>query len=45
MTSSNMNCEAFDAALPDCLEGTLDDSRRAREPMCHRPLPIAERLE
>jgi Putative zinc-finger len=29
MTSSNMNCEAFDAALPDYLEGTLDDSRRA----------------
>ncbi|HEX9084982.1 MAG TPA: zf-HC2 domain-containing protein [Gemmatimonadaceae bacterium] len=28
MTSSNMNCEAFDAALPDYLEGTLDDSRR-----------------
>jgi anti-sigma factor RsiW len=24
-----MNCEAFDAALPDYLEGTLDDSRRA----------------
>jgi len=29
MTSSNMTCEAFDAALPDYLEGTLDDSRRA----------------
>jgi Putative zinc-finger len=29
MTSSNMNCEAFDTALPDYLEGTLDDSRRA----------------
>ena len=28
MTSSNINCEAFDAALPDYLEGTLDDSRR-----------------
>src|ERR1700730_5755618 len=29
MTSSNMTCEAFDAALPDYLEGTLGDSRRA----------------
>jgi putative zinc finger protein len=29
MTDSNMNCEAFDAALPDYLEGTLDDSLRA----------------
>lgn len=29
MTSSNMTCEAFDAALADYLEGTLDDSRRA----------------
>jgi predicted anti-sigma-YlaC factor YlaD len=29
MTSSNMTCEAFDTALPDYLEGTLDDSRRA----------------
>ncbi len=29
MTSSNMTCEAFDAALPDYLEGTLDGSRRA----------------
>lgn len=31
MTSSksNMTCEAFDSALPDYLEGTLDDSRRA----------------
>ena len=29
MTSSNITCEAFDAALPDYLEGTLDDSRRA----------------
>jgi anti-sigma factor RsiW len=28
MTSSNMTCEAFDAALPDYLEGTLDDARR-----------------
>jgi anti-sigma factor RsiW len=28
MTSSNMTCEAFDTALPDYLEGTLDDSRR-----------------
>jgi hypothetical protein len=29
MTNSNMTCEAFDSALPDYLEGTLDDSRRA----------------
>ena len=29
MTSSNMTCEAFDAALPDYLEGTLDASLRA----------------
>ena len=29
MTSSNMTCEAFDAAFPDYLEGSLDDSRRA----------------
>ena len=29
MTSSNMTCEAFDAALPDYLEGTLDGSLRA----------------
>ena len=29
MTSSNITCEAFDAALPDYLEGTLDDSLRA----------------
>jgi anti-sigma factor RsiW len=29
MTSSNVTCEAFDAALPDYLEGTLDDSLRA----------------
>lgn len=29
MTNSNMNCEALDAALPDFLEGTLDDSRRS----------------
>jgi hypothetical protein len=29
MTNSNMTCEAFDAALPDYLEGTLDDSMRA----------------
>jgi anti-sigma factor RsiW len=28
MTSSNMTCEEFDRALPDYLEGTLDDSRR-----------------
>jgi anti-sigma factor RsiW len=26
MTSSTMTCEAFDAALPDYLEGTLDDA-------------------
>ena len=29
MTSSNMTCDAFDAALPDYLEGTLDESARA----------------
>ena len=29
MTNSNMTCEAFDAALPDYLEGTLGDSMRA----------------
>ena len=29
MTDSNMTCEAFDAALPDYLEGTLDGSVRA----------------
>ncbi len=29
MTNSNMTCEAFDAALPDYLEGTLNDSLRA----------------
>lgn len=29
MTSSHMTCEAFDAALPDYLEGTLGDSLRA----------------
>jgi anti-sigma factor RsiW len=29
MTSSNKTCEAFDTALPDYLEGTLDNSRRA----------------
>jgi hypothetical protein len=29
MTSSNMTCEAFDAALPDYLEGTLGDPLRA----------------
>lgn len=28
MTSSNMTCEAFSAALPDYLEDTLDDSLR-----------------
>jgi anti-sigma factor RsiW len=28
MTNSNMTCEAFDAGLPDYLEGTLDDSVR-----------------
>jgi hypothetical protein len=28
MTSSNMTCEEFDAALPDYLEGTLDESLR-----------------
>ena len=29
MTSSNMTCDAFDAALPDYLEGTLDEKRLA----------------
>jgi hypothetical protein len=29
MTSSNMTCEAFDAALPDFLEGTLGEDQRA----------------
>ena len=29
MTNSNMTCEAFDAALPDYLEGALDESMRA----------------
>jgi putative zinc finger protein len=29
MTDSNMTCEAFDVALPDYLEGTLDGSVRA----------------
>lgn len=29
MTNSNMTCEAFDHALPDYLEETLDDSLRA----------------
>ena len=29
MTNSKMTCEAFDAAFPDYLEGTLDDSARA----------------
>lgn len=29
MTNSNMTCETFDAALPNYLEGTLDDSLRA----------------
>jgi len=28
MMNSDMTCEAFDAALPDYLEGTLDGSRR-----------------
>jgi len=29
MTNSSINCEAFDAALPDYLEGTLEDSPRS----------------
>src|ERR1700682_2529931 len=29
MTNSDMTCEAFDTALPDYLEGTLDGSLRA----------------
>ena len=28
-SNSNMTCEGFDSALPDYLEGTLDESRRA----------------
>jgi anti-sigma factor RsiW len=30
MTSSTITCEAFDAALPDYLEGTLDDAVRTK---------------
>ena len=30
MTNSDMTCEAFDAALPDYIEGTLDEAMRAR---------------
>jgi anti-sigma factor RsiW len=33
MTSSMMTCEAFDAALSDYLEGTLDDSVRTKVEM------------
>ena len=33
MTSSMMTCEAFDAALPDYLEGTLDDAERTKVEM------------
>ena len=33
MTSSIMTCEAFDAALPDYLEGTLDDAVRTKVEM------------
>jgi len=33
MTSSMMTCEAFDAALPDYLEGTLDDAVRTKVEM------------
>jgi hypothetical protein len=29
MTNSNMTCEAFDSALPDYLEETLDEARRS----------------
>lgn len=29
MTSSTITCDAFDAALPEYLEGTLDETRRA----------------
>jgi hypothetical protein len=29
MTSSTITCDAFDAALPEYLEGTLDEKRRA----------------
>jgi len=33
MTSSMMTCEVFDAALPDYLEGTLDDAVRTKVEM------------
>ena len=33
MTSSTITCEAFDAALPDYLEGTLDDAVRTKVEM------------
>jgi hypothetical protein len=49
MTSSNMTCEAFDAALPDYLEGTLDDSLRASVEMhlreCVRCASLVRDLE
>jgi anti-sigma factor RsiW len=49
MTNSNMTCEAFDAALPDYLEGTLDDSLRASVEMhlreCVRCASLVRDLE
>jgi hypothetical protein len=49
MTNSNMTCEAFDDALPDYLEGTLDDSLRASVEMhlreCVRCASVARDLE
>lgn len=49
MTNSNMTCEAFDAALPDYLEGTLDESLRASVEMhlreCVRCASLVRDLE
>jgi hypothetical protein len=49
MTNSNMTCEAFDDALPDYLEGTLDDSLRASVEMhlreCVRCASVTRDLE
>ncbi len=49
MTNSNMTCEAFDAALPDYFEGTLDESLRASVEMhlreCVRCASLARDIE
>jgi hypothetical protein len=49
MTNSNMTCEAFDAALPDHLEGTLAEPMRARVTQhlreCVRCASLARDLE